>query len=476
MLYYARSDTHYLLYIYDRVRNDLVSASDRNNPDTDYIGRALGKSRELSLYRHEHPSYNERTGEGSRGWHNFLLKRLSLGLDSDQFSTFRALWKWRDDTARKEDESPQFVLATAQIAEISRFSPPDVKALHSLLPLNAPLARQRVSEIWGLIQESRSENGPTLLHFFTSLVSDPSHTSERPKSSEKVEQVPMPDVDVTVNKLPKSQLFGSMPISSRWEESKEKLEKLDNHIPFPWQRFVEQDSIKNALSSRDDQALAGNKAESGDATSGLSAVEDEPTPIVDEEFTLKRGIKRKVAVPKVDGAEQERQRDLSLSSSSSSSTSSSSCTSSEEEPEGDLDVNMDADHDTSGMIPVLDDDTDPKTRRRQKREEKKRKRKAEEQRILAEAKAARKAKREEKRKAEKRQKEMMMKEEPFDYSNAQSVMHASRQVQADAADAGGKKGKKRAFDPYGKMATEDEIQGARKAPPIKGERSATFKK
>lgn len=38
MFFYARSDTHFLLYIYDMIRNELVEKSDRSTPETDLIG------------------------------------------------------------------------------------------------------------------------------------------------------------------------------------------------------------------------------------------------------------------------------------------------------------------------------------------------------------------------------------------------------------------------------------------------------
>ncbi|CRK15972.1 hypothetical protein BN1723_010880, partial [Verticillium longisporum] len=45
MFYYARSDTHYLLYIFDRIRNELLDASDRSKPETDIIQQVLQKSK-----------------------------------------------------------------------------------------------------------------------------------------------------------------------------------------------------------------------------------------------------------------------------------------------------------------------------------------------------------------------------------------------------------------------------------------------
>lgn len=164
-MYYARSDTHYLLYIYDRIRNELVESSDS---DKHLVHRVLNRSRELSLSRHENPESNAETGEGSRGWFNFVLKNSQLGYKSDQFAIFRALWNWRDLTARKEDENPNFVLGNNNLTEIVRVNPPDAKALHSLLPLSASLARSRVNEMWTQMQEEKARGGPSLLQFFSS--------------------------------------------------------------------------------------------------------------------------------------------------------------------------------------------------------------------------------------------------------------------------------------------------------------------
>ena len=60
---------------------------------------------------------------------------------------------------------------------------------------------------------------------------------------------------------------------------------------------------------------------------------------------------------------------------------------------------------------------------------------------------------------------------PFDYTKAASVMHANR----GQAQQGGQREQKKVFDPYSKTG-DDGLKGARKAPPVRGERSATFKK
>lgn len=60
---------------------------------------------------------------------------------------------------------------------------------------------------------------------------------------------------------------------------------------------------------------------------------------------------------------------------------------------------------------------------------------------------------------------------PFDYSKAASVLHAKR----DEAKESTQEDKKKLFDPYAKTG-DDEIKPARRMPPIRGEKSAAFKK
>ena len=55
-------------------------------------------------------------------------------------------------------------------------------------------------------------------------------------------------------------------------------------------------------------------------------------------------------------------------------------------------------------------------------------------------------------------------------------MHASRNGTAEDGEGKKKKKKEKVFDPYVEKTTAEGVKAARKAPPIRGERSATFKK
>ncbi|KHN97186.1 exosome complex exonuclease Rrp [Metarhizium album ARSEF 1941] len=462
MLYYARSDTHYLLYIFDNVRNELIEASDRSDPEKDYINQVLERSRELALSRHENPDYNETTGEGPRGWYNYVLKHSHLALNGEQFSIFKALWKWRDETARQEDESPNFVLGTTNVTEIARVNPPDVKALHSLLPLTAPLARARLNDIWDRLQEAKTKGGPSLMQFFTNLMPESRVTSKMPKlARQRVELPTLEGPDVSVVTLVQSKLFGSMPISSRWEESRGSSTPMDDNIPFPWQRFVRDSTTTDGVQEEEAVSQVVENIPSASETPNVKAGVEEP----DEEFTLKTGRKRKL--------ESEPDEDDETSSSGESEFESKSESESEPQPQPEPPANEEEDMsvaDASGVISMVDDSSEKSKKQRQLERRQRRKQGNVEIAKKREAKVARKAKKQERRQGKEEQKKKYS-AVPFDYAKATSVMHANR----GQGSQSGRKEQKKVFDPYSKTG-EDEIKGARKMPPVRGERSATFKK
>lgn len=445
MLYYARSDTHYLLYIYDRIRNDLVQLSDRSNPEKDLISIVLKKSRELSLSRHENLEFNSETGEGSRGWFNFVLKNSHLGYKSDQFAVFRTLWKWRDVTARTEDENPNFVLGTNSLTEIARANPPDAKALHSLLPLTAPLARSKVNEIWSQIQEEKAKGGPTLLQFFTARDPSSQQRAGIPRVTKTQGQPAKLEAAATATKLQRSQLFGDVAVSSRWDETKGAAAVQEDYFPFPWQRFVE-DATDFVVGAQPVQEAPAAAEEPTKPAAPAPAAEDEK----DEEFTLRRGRKRKSDAIEIDEP------------------------SSSEGEEVQDDV-----MDDTAVIEIEDEAVSPRSAKRAKKLVKKQKKKEkrdaakvaqEQQRLELRTLRQEKLAREEQQKNQQLQAGAYQ-AVPFDYSKAASVLHAKR----DEAKESTQEDKKKLFDPYAKTG-DDEIKPARRMPPIRGEKSATFKK
>lgn len=100
MLFYARSDTHFLLYVYDRLRESLL---ERGKGSETLIRKVLRNSEETALQEFHREVYDAETGKGTRGWRGLLHNKH---LTSVQREVFLAMHAWRDEVAREEDESP----------------------------------------------------------------------------------------------------------------------------------------------------------------------------------------------------------------------------------------------------------------------------------------------------------------------------------------------------------------------------------
>ena len=124
MLKYARSDTHFLLYIYDNLRNALLdrsqtasqsqSGSANSLLEKGLLGQALARSAETSLRVYTKETYDELGGSGQNGWDKLAKKwnkvamtagGPGVGVGAMQREVYRCVHGWRDNVAREEDES-----------------------------------------------------------------------------------------------------------------------------------------------------------------------------------------------------------------------------------------------------------------------------------------------------------------------------------------------------------------------------------
>ncbi|KAF2685901.1 hypothetical protein K458DRAFT_299649 [Lentithecium fluviatile CBS 122367] len=155
LLEYARADTHFLLYIFDEMRNALVAV--------EKVGEVLSKSKETALQRYEHPIYDAEYGLGRPGWFN-LVSRTPVQFTPQQFAVFRAVHKWRDDVAREEDDSPLFIMPNHAVFSIGRYMPEDKAALFNAVQHVSHILRARADELVRIIFEAKESgvNGPDL--------------------------------------------------------------------------------------------------------------------------------------------------------------------------------------------------------------------------------------------------------------------------------------------------------------------------
>jgi exosome complex exonuclease RRP6 len=124
MLSYARSDTHFLLYIYDNLRNALLdrslsrppsplSTAPSMNSASHYINRVLSLSANTALRLYSKEVYDEQGG-GSLGWDSMAKKWNKGSLTRDASGSvgkevFKAVHRWRDKVGREDDESVRYV-------------------------------------------------------------------------------------------------------------------------------------------------------------------------------------------------------------------------------------------------------------------------------------------------------------------------------------------------------------------------------
>ncbi|ORY07321.1 hypothetical protein K493DRAFT_310245 [Basidiobolus meristosporus CBS 931.73] len=153
MMKYARTDTHYLLYIYDRMRNELI---DKSNPTTlNLLHATLDRSKETALRTYEKEVHNPETGEGPGGWKN-LYSKWNRAMDYRQFAVFKALHAWRDQTARDEDESTRYVLPNHMLFALSERMPTDAPGVLGCCNPIPPIIRLFASDLGLLISRTKA--------------------------------------------------------------------------------------------------------------------------------------------------------------------------------------------------------------------------------------------------------------------------------------------------------------------------------
>ncbi|KAI8963573.1 ribonuclease H-like domain-containing protein [Daldinia sp. FL1419] len=440
MFYYARSDTHYLLYIYDMMRNELLQQTSQES-ESNLMNQVLQKSKETSLRRYETSVYDAENGQGPFGWYNLLIRQSAGKFSREQFAVFRAVHKWRDEVARREDESSLYVMSNAVLFDIARRIPPDAKAVHSLLDSASHVAKREAFNLFNIITNAKAQgaNGPSVTEVIRSNAPPTMGIGEVAKSI--LPQLRSNDAEVSgtqdlVSRT--SKLWGNVPISSRWEKPSTVKTRGTVQFELPWAQFIKSSKVLEVVDTPAQQPNTQTEEES------MIHLEDDHA--ADNEFTLKTGLKRKA--PEIESDSESGEVEDTPSKPESN-------------PTGLLDTDEIA-------VPDSDDSEEQRRERKAKKAEKKARKEALKEERRHAKKLARRAKKEVSTDAvdgsEKGEDEE--EEEPFDYSKAKSVLNAAR-------TANGAPQMSR-FNPYG--MTVEGPKPARKMHGEKAGKSATFRR
>ena len=192
MRHYAQSDTHFLLYIFDNLRNALLDKSRAPSPSHDLqqasadstlapapeqaqrqtlgpapspqtnpqrmMRQVLEASSETSLRMYEREMYDT-IGLGPGGWQRSAKKFLKNTKKDGTLVSF--LWQrlhaWRDALARQIDEAPYTVLTNDNLRTMCLHPPSNAIAISNILRARSKIASKYAEEILEVIQQAQKE-------------------------------------------------------------------------------------------------------------------------------------------------------------------------------------------------------------------------------------------------------------------------------------------------------------------------------
>ena len=141
MVQYARMDTHYLMYLYLKLKNELIV---RGNDTLNLLRSVLLRSRELCKLRYEKELLTPTSHEEIYNKSNFMFTQAQLAI-------FAALFRWRDVLSRQEDESARYILPNHILLHIAHVSPKTTDELFRCCQVIPPYIRIHALEIVDLI-------------------------------------------------------------------------------------------------------------------------------------------------------------------------------------------------------------------------------------------------------------------------------------------------------------------------------------
>eukprot|EP00698_Gefionella_okellyi_P025025 TRINITY_DN9028_c0_g1_i1.p1 TRINITY_DN9028_c0_g1~~TRINITY_DN9028_c0_g1_i1.p1 ORF type:complete len:836 (+),score=201.80 TRINITY_DN9028_c0_g1_i1:41-2548(+) len=136
MLKYAREDTHYLLYIFDCVRKELLSSVG----GVSAVVAVYDRSRSLCYKLYEKERFDP------FGW-RAVYEKTTRALNDTQLRVLARLYQWRDEQARQHDESVRYVMPNQMMLAMAERMPTNQDAVMACCTPVPPLVRIFAQEI-----------------------------------------------------------------------------------------------------------------------------------------------------------------------------------------------------------------------------------------------------------------------------------------------------------------------------------------
>ncbi|CBY37160.1 unnamed protein product, partial [Oikopleura dioica] len=143
MLRYARQDTHYLLYVYDRLRADLEKL------EFGATREIFRLSREFSLSKYEKPIF------GESDYKKLYESKNRKKFNNQQLKALELLYAWRDQIARFEDESTDYVIPNHILLQVSEILPREQQGILACFSYQPVIVKQHLHLLHKLIKRAR---------------------------------------------------------------------------------------------------------------------------------------------------------------------------------------------------------------------------------------------------------------------------------------------------------------------------------
>ncbi|SJM85833.1 related to Exosome complex exonuclease RRP6 [Zygosaccharomyces bailii] len=129
LIAYAMADTHFLLNIYDQLRNKLITENK--------LASVLFESRNVAKRSFQYAKYRPKIPtssvyspfDRSDGW-RVLMRQYNLPPQKEEL--VKKLYEWRDTVARRDDESPRYVMPNQLLAYLVDYTPSDPAGIVSV--------------------------------------------------------------------------------------------------------------------------------------------------------------------------------------------------------------------------------------------------------------------------------------------------------------------------------------------------------
>lgn len=148
LMKYAREDTHYLLYIKDMLKNELIDAA---NGKSNILKAVYDQSTEICKRTYVKPIWTEESCIN-------IYRKSQKSFNNKQMYALVELHRWRDLTAREEDDSIGYVLPNHMLLNIAETLPREMQGILACCNPIPPLVRQNLLKIHKIVLKARDQS------------------------------------------------------------------------------------------------------------------------------------------------------------------------------------------------------------------------------------------------------------------------------------------------------------------------------